>query len=450
MLQKAPANPQAAAESEIDAVLRQGGAQHRLRRFLYVLAVCAAVGVGAWYWLSASAAGPTVTYATAPVTRGNLVVTVTATGAVQPTNQVDVSSELSGTVGSVAVDFNDIVHSGQILATLKTDKLEANVAQARAELAAREAEVVQARAGTDQSAMAFDRAGQLHASGVTTQEAYDAAKAASDRAVAVLAAAEANREIARANLLINQSDLAKAEIVSPIDGVVLARNLEVGQTVAASSSAPVLFTLADDLAKMQLEVDVDEADVGKVSQGDQATFTVAAFENQSFSAEVAQIRYAPAKVEGVVTYKAILSVDNSDLLLRPGMTATAEISVDEVNGALLVPNAALRYAPEDAGRGATGIAALFDMLRRGGRPPAAAGPDGVAPRAASDQARPGTLAEGGAPRAAAALRQVWVLRGDEPVAVAVETGVTDGALTQIVGGGLTEQDAVIVGARTAS
>ena len=491
MLQKSPPKPQTAAETEIAAVLKEGGTSRRIRRFLYAFAAVALAAAGIWYWWSANVGGPDVTYATLPVTRGELVVTVTATGTIQPTNQVDVSSELSGTVGSVPVDFNDIVRQGQTLATLKTDKLEANVAQARAQLAAREADVAQAEAGADQAAIAFKRAEQLISRGVATQETFDSAKAASDRAVAALAAAEANRDIAIANLQISRSDLAKADIVSPIDGIVLRRNVEVGQTVAASTSAPVLFTLADDLGKMQLEVDIDEADVGDVSEGDQASFSVAAFNDRTFLATVSQIRYAPATVEGVVTYKAILSVDNAGLLLRPGMTATAEITVDRVADALLVPNAALRYTPPDttaesAGPGGGGILGLLSPrgIRLGApRGPPAPGPAGNGPGAAGQPGGvpPGAVGPAGAPdgtplrelaeqggipdraafqssaergvagpRAAAPVRRLWVLRNAEPVAVMVRTGVTDGSRTEIIGGDLTVDDAVIVGSRTAS
>jgi HlyD family secretion protein len=427
MLQKSPKS-QKPAESDIAAILKEGDSGRRFRRTLIVVAVAIVALGGLWVWWSAPSGTAAVVYTTAAVARGDLTVTVTATGTVEPTNQVEVSSELSGMIASVSVDFNDTVKKGQPLAMLKTDKLEANVELAKATLSAREADVLQARASADEAAAAFERAKQLMAKGVATQETYDAAKAANDRAVAALSAAEANREIARANLSISQSDLGKACICSPVDGVVLSRNVEVGQIVAASLQAPVLFTLADDLTKMQAQVDIDEADVGKVAVGDRATFSVEAYENRTFPATIAQVRYSPATVEGVVTYKAILTVDNADLSLRPGMTATADIVVEEVKDALLVPNAALRYAPPAAAESRRNGAGLLGLLmpRRPPREtmPAAAGPGG--------------------------RRTVWVLRNDAPVAVSVTTGSTDGSRTQIVEGELAAGDPVIVGSRTSS
>ncbi len=428
MLQKSPAPPPSTAEPDIAAVLRQGGSSHRLRRSLYLVAVVivALAGGSAWWWLHSSAA--TVAYITQPVTRGPLTVTVTATGTVEPTNEVQVSSELSGTIASVAVDYNDTVKKGQPLAMLKTDKLEANVELAKATLDARQADVTQAQASADEAAAAFKRAKELIAKGVASQESYDAAKAANDRAVAAVAGAIANREIAQANLDISQQDLAKACICSPVDGVVLDRAVEVGQTVASSLQAPVLFTLADDLTKMQAEVDIDEADVGKVAQGDRANFTVEAFGDRTFPATISQIRYLPATVEGVVTYKAILTVDNADLALRPGMTATADIVVDQVEDALQVPNAALRYAPPVAQQSRGNSAGLIGLLM---------------PRRPSRQASEPAAANGN-------RSVVWVLREGKPVRVPVTTGASDGTHTVIVEGALKVDDRVIVASHTTS
>ena len=347
MLQQSP-KPPVPAEPDIAAVLREGSTSGRARRLVYVVVAVLVVGGGLFAWWMTRAGTADVVYTTQPVTRGDLTVTVTATGTVEPTNVVEVSSELSGLIASVSVDFNDTVKQGQPLAMLKTDKLQANVAVAKATLDARDADVAQAQANVNDAATALQRAQQLIDKGVATQETFDTARSANERAQAALAAAKANREIADANLSIAQSDLDKACICSPVDGVVLSRDVEVGQTVASSLQAPVLFTLADDLTKMQAEVDIDEADVGKVAVGDHATFSVEAYENRTFPATISQIRYSPETVEGVVTYKAILTVDNTDLLLRPGMTATADIVVQQVKDTVSVPNAALRYAPPTA------------------------------------------------------------------------------------------------------
>jgi HlyD family secretion protein len=440
--QAAPTGADLAA-ADLAALLKKGRSRSWLRRIV-VVAGLAVLAAGGWYWWTSGRSADAIAYTTGAVTRGGLTVTVTATGTIEPTNQVDVSSELSGTVESVAADFNGTVKRGQILATLKTDKLAAAVEQAKAQLAARAADVAQAQASAAQTRLALERAQSLKNTGVVTQETLDSAKAANDRSVAALLAAEANREIAEANLAISQTELGKAAILAPIDGVVLARNVEIGQTVAASLQAPVLFTIAEDLAKMQLEVDIDEADVGRVAEGDRANFTVSAFDTRSFPATVAQIRYASAKVEGVVTYKAILSVDNTNLLLRPGMTATAEIIVDSVENALLVPNAALRYTPPTAvapptGQQPTGLLGLL-------RPPGGGG--GTRPTGGV-QTRP-TAPPGASQQQPAVRRTLWVLRDGEPVAVPVQVGLSDGTRTQILNGAISESDVVIVGSRAAS
>jgi HlyD family secretion protein len=293
--------------------------------------------------------------------------------------------------------------------------------------------VQQAQATVEQTKADYARTSDLAAKGLSSKADLDSAKAAADRAVAALASSNANLAIAQANLTIAQSDLEKAKIVSPVDGIVLSRDVEVGQTVAASLSAPVLFTLADDLAKMQLQVDVDEADVGKVEAGDKANFTVEAYSDRTFPAAISQVRYSPATVEGVVTYKAVLTVDNSDLSLRPGMTATADIIVQQESNVIQVPNAALRYTPPasatNTGRQRTG--GLLGLLMP-------SPPEGRNGRT--------TVTETNAP----GDRTVYVLRNGAPAVVKVKTGVTDGTHTQIISGDLKEGDAVITGSRTAS
>ncbi len=370
----------------------------------------------------------------APVTRSDLTVTVTATGTVQPTNQVDISSELSGTVATVDADFNDHVAKGATLATLNTDNLESAVALSQATLTARQADVMQAQATVDETAAAYARNAPLAEKGLTSAGSAETAKAAADRATAALASANANLKIAQANASIAQADLGKAKIVSPIDGIVLSRAVEPGQTVASSLQAPILFTLAEDLTKMQLQVDIDEADVGKVAEGDKASFTVEAYSSRQFPATISQVRYSPATVEGVVTYKAILTVDNTDLSLRPGMTATADITVDNVANALLVPNAALRYTPPAAPVAAQRQrgGGLLGLLMPAG------GPGGQRQRTTVT------------PTGDTSERTIYVLRDGAPVAVHVKTGVSDGTRTEIVLGDLKEGDRVITGSRTAS
>ncbi len=421
----------AAERPDIETVLKGARPKRRLGRFVvWGLVAVLAIG-GGWYWLGGSSVRSAVAYTTEPTTLGDLTVTVTATGTVEPINEVELSSELSGTIGSVDADFNDVVKKGQVLARLKTDQLEANVALFKATRAAREADVQQAEVTVTEKRAAFERASELQSKNISSTETLEEAKAASDRAIAALNAAKANLDIAAANLQIAELNLQKADIRAPIDGVVLHRDVEVGQTVASSLSAPVLFTLAENLAEMQLQVDIDEADVGQIARGETASFAVEAFTDKRFPATISQVRLSPETVEGVVTYKAILTVDNSELLLRPGMTATAEITVQSLKNALMVPNAALRFSPpaaqeEDSG-GGSGLLGLLMPRRPGG-----------STQSSSIQAD----ADG--------RHTIWVLKDNQPVAVSVGIGASDGSRTVIVDGDLSASDPVIVSARTGS
>jgi HlyD family secretion protein len=254
---------------------------------------------------------------------------------------------------------------------------------------------------------------------ISTQE-LDTAQAAYDRAVASLDSARADVSVAEADLKLNETNLAKAYIRSPIDGVVLTRTVEPGQTVASSLQAPVLFSIAEDLKKMELQVDVDEADVGKVRVGQRASFNVDAYPDRAFPATIRDIRFASETIQGVVTYKAVLDIDNSELLLRPGMTATAEIKVTELKDALLIPNAGLRYMPT-TNSSAESRSFLSRLLP--GRPRF---------RASSPQEQTGRD------------RTVWMLRNGEPAQVKVRIGSSDGKRTEIQSGELTAGDKVIV------
>lgn len=307
-------------------------------------------------------------YVTVPVERGALRVTVSATGNLQPTNQVDVGSELSGTVVELNVDNNDRVTRGQVLARLDPARLQDTIAQARAQLAAAQAGVAQARATATQARATFNRLEEvrrLSGGKVPAATELDAAQAEVQRALAGVQSAEAAVAQARAQLSADETQLSKAIIRSPVTGVVLSRQVELGQTVAASLNAPVLFTIAEDLAQMQLEVKVDEADVGQVDAGQRASFQVDAFPERRFAAVVKRVDVGAnsgtatastttSSTGQVVAYTAELTVANPDLTLRPGMTATAEIVTAERTNILLVPNAALRFSPESAARAGQG------------------------------------------------------------------------------------------------
>lgn len=414
-------NDRPAATDDIEAILSLNGGGVRRRRLLLALAVVFLALAGAVYYLVvAQGESDTLRYRTAAVTRGDLTVLVTATGTLEPTNKVDISSELSGIVRSVAVDFNDRVKVGQVLAELDTDKLRATVESSRAKLMAARAHAAEAEATLAEKVQELQRKQSLAERGVASGQDLDTARAAHDRAAAALESARADITAASADLKLNETNLQKTCICSPINGVVLDRNVDPGQVVAASLQAPVLFTLAEDLSKMEVQVDVDEADVGKVREGQLASFSVDAHPERSFQARIREVRYGSQVVQGVVTYKAVLTTDNADLLLRPGMTATAEIIVREEKDALTVPNEAFRFTPasEEARDSRSFIQRLLP-----GRPPFRA-PTG--------------------PATSGAERQLWVLRDGAASPVRVVTGATDGARTQIVAGPLQPGDAVIV------
>ena len=382
-------------------------------------AVVALIAAYALWTMSSGKAA--IDYVTEPVTRGNLTVIVTATGSAEPITKVNISSELSGTVRKVLVDYNSLVKTGQVLAELDTDKLNASVESVRARLEVSKALVADAAASIEEKRGIYERTKSLVGKAFASSQEHELARAAYDRAVAQHLKALAEVKAAEGELRLNEINLAKACICSPIDGVVLARNVDPGQIVASSLQAPVLFVIAEDLRRMELRVDVDEADVGKVRIGQKASFSVDAYPDRKFPAEIKDVRYGSEVVQGVVTYKAILSIDNSDLLIRPGMTATAEIVVQQIDDALLVPNAALRFSPAateaDSGKG------FLQRLLPG--PPTF--------RPASKQEDAG------------ANRTVWTLRDGVPTAIPVVVGATDGRRTEVAGGELAA-DRVIVDA----
>ena len=370
-------------------------------------------------------------FQTEPVQRGTLNVKVVANGTLAPTLTVSVGSELSGTVAAVLADINDRVKKGQVLVELDTSKLRDQMARSRATLASAEARVAQA-AATLKEANAnlarMEEVSRLSGGRVPSATEFDSARANADRAAADETAARAAVADARAALRVDETNLAKASIRSPIDGVVLTRSVDPGNAVAASLQAVTLFTIAADLKRMKLQVNVDEADVGQVHEGQDAGFTVAAWPNRNFPAAITRVGFGSTTKENVVTYVAELSVANDELLLRPGMTATASIAAATRDGVLLVPNAALRFVPAPQ----AGPAASAPRGEGGGlvsklmpRPP----------RSAPKRA--------GSTEAQGAQRQVWVLRDGTPVAVPVKAGLSDGTRTE-VSGDLRVDDAVIV------
>jgi len=416
--------------SDIDLTLninsKSGRSKHLMRWIVWLL--IAIVIAFAMIKFGTGNSADKVEYKTETVQRGDLIVSVATTGTLQPTNQVEVGSELSGIVRTVEADYNDIVKVGQVLARLDTSRLEAQVQQSKASLEAAIAKVRQVQATVKEAGGSLDRlkqVGELSGKKLSSQHDIDAAEAALERSLADETSARASVSQAEANLRIVQTDLSKAVIYSPVKGMVLKRSVEPGQTVAASLQAPVLFTLAEDLTKMELRVDVDEADVDKVKKDQKATFTVDGYPDRIFTAQITQVRFGSKIVSGVVTYETIMNVDNSDLSLRPGMTATANIVINKIEDSVLIPNAALRFTPpakdnETLSGNSSIIGKLFPRPRR--------------PQTKQKK-------ETKADRKNA---KIWILKDEKLNAVPVMIGESDGIMTEVTSGGIEPGMKVVV------
>jgi len=401
---------------DIGKTLGLEGRFHRRRHWWVTALVLAVVAMGLVATLGRQ--GDQMHYQTQRVRRGDLVVTVSATGTLEPLKKVDVGSEVSGTIKIIEADYNDKVKVGQVLARIDTSRLEAQAKQNEAALEAARARVLQAEASVQEAEAQLARLKRLRELSdgkMPSQNDLDTAEANLARCRADLASAKASVAQAEAALNVVLTDISKSVIRSPIDGIVLDRAIEPGQTVAASFQAPRLFTLAEDLTQMELRVDIDEADVGLVHEGQDATFTVDAYPDKTFPAKVTQVRFGAQTVSGVVTYKGILRVDNPDLLLRPGMTATAVITVDHRHDALLIPNTALRFVPptsQKAGRRPSG-GLVGMLLPRFPRQP------GQSDQTVDPKER---------------HRQVWTLKDGQLVPINVVIGATDGIWTEVISG----------------
>jgi HlyD family secretion protein len=418
---------------DINTILnpKTGSPRRRWLRWAVIATVIVAIFVAAGLiWRSQTS--NVLKFRTVPVARGDLASTVTATGTLQPRTKVDISSELSGTIAEVLVDYNSKVKKGEPLAILNTSKLQDQMAQTRANIQNLQAKVLQARADVDQARSALERlekVAQLSNGQLPAGSELDDARIKLKNTQSALAAAEASVAQFTAALHINETDLTKATIRSPIDGTVLVRSIDPGQTVAASLSAPVLFTIAQDLKQMDLNVAVAEADVGQVHDGMSATFTVDAWPGKKYNAKVRQVRYGSKTVDNVVSYETILQVNNEELTLRPGMTASADLEVAERSGVLYVPNAALRFSPpQDASQAAGNKSVLSSLF------PA---PPNLRNARGKEVTQVGRKASG-------APGRIWVLEEGKPVAKIVTVGLSDGRNTEISGAGVSEGLEVII------
>jgi HlyD family secretion protein len=385
----------------------------RWKRYVYGVAVLVVVLGIAGFLVSrrsAVAAESAVRYRTETARTGDLTVTVTATGQLKPTRTVDVGSQVSGIVDAVNVKYNDIVKKDEILARINTEKLDAQVEQDQAVLDSALAKVDDAKVTVAQSNAQYkrdlDARQRSKTYQIVSQQDLDTDKATYDHAVVSVKTAEAAVVQAKENLKIDATNVEWAVIKSPVDGMVLSRSVEPGQTIAASFQVATLFEIAEDLRKMVLDVNVDEADVGKVRQGQHVLFTVDAYPGRQFPGTITRVQYNATTTNNVVTYLAEISVDNSELLLRPGMTATASITVQSIQNALLVSNHALRFLPSNSGADA-GSGSFF--------PP---------PPGSNQNAKAESTAALNNPR-------VWVVRDGKPSAIPVAVGATDGKLTEV-------------------
>jgi HlyD family secretion protein len=354
-------------------------------------------------------------FVTVPVERGALVASVTATGTLSALVTVQVGSQVSGRVAELHADFNSPVKKGELLARIDPQLFQAAVEQARANQSAAEGNLAKARAQSADSQRQLARSKELAAKKLVAAADLDTAQATADAARANIQAAEGTVDQARASRHQAEINLAYTAIVSPIDGTVISRAVDVGQTVAASLQAPTLFTIAEDLGKMQVDTSVAEADVGKLRASLTAAFTVDAYPGRRFKGAIRQIRNAPQTVQNVVTYDAVIDVDNRDLSLRPGMTANVTFVYASADDALKLPNAALRFRPAGAGGKGEGHGG-GEHRQRG---------------------------DGGAPAGDGSHKTIFVLRDGKPEPVPVKLGISDGSFTEVVEGGLKEGDAVI-------
>lgn len=419
-------------KSDLNTIIADAAPKRRWKAKTAIAASVLCVALAVWFTQSKSAAanatGPS--YVTEPLARGSVSLSITATGSLQPTNEVTVGSELSGIMLEVYVDVNDRIKKGQPLAKLDPTTHEQQLQSSQASLLSAKANLAQAKATYKENQANLARLQNLRKlSGGKLPSAaeMDSVTAAAERAEASVQVAEAAVGEAEARVQINKSDLEKAVIRSPIDGIVLTRAVEPGQTVAASFQAPELFVIAESLEQMKLLVNVAEADIARLSEGQQARFTVDAWPNRTYQATVRRVSFGSLVTNNVVTYETELEVSNDDLSLRPGMTATADISVAQSQNVFVVPTAALRFKPQIASathavEKKSFVQSLTPMpprQRMGSRSDASSEP-------------------------ATRVSQIWLLQDGQPTPIDVTIGISDGRKTEVAAAQLSEGQPIIL------
>jgi HlyD family secretion protein len=377
-----------------------------MKKILVAVAIAAVVAAAAYFYRQkAPQASP---YRTAKVERGEIADAITATGTINAVTTVSVGSQISGTIQQIFVDYNSRVRKGDVIAQIDPRLLDSAVVQARANLESAKAALERSQFGIIDTERTYRRNLELIRNGFVAQADVDSSQTAYDQAVAQKKSAEAALKQAEAALRTAQTNLEYATIRSPVDGIVISRNVDVGQTVAASFQTPTLFSIAQDLTKMQIDTNVDESDIARAAPGQHATFLVDAYPEKTFSGTVAQVRNSPIVTQNVVTYNVVVRVDNRDLMLKPGMTANATIQVRKFDNVLKIPNAAMRYRPSEAKK------------------------EGDAKKREKEKEPQG--------------QRVYVVGKDgKPSPVPIRTGVSDGTFTLLTEGPLSEGDELITG-----
>jgi HlyD family secretion protein len=402
----------------------------KLKKLVFtVVALLLVGGAGFAYWRMGNSTQESP-YLTVPASKGNIRQVVSSTGTLQAVTTVIVGSQVSGTIGKLNADFNTKVTKGDVVAELDQSKFKARVDETRANLSAAQASMAKSKVAVEDADRTLKRIKELKQRELVSQSELDAAQTAYDAAKSQLNVSQA--QVGQAQAAMNQAsiDLGYTIIRSPVDGMVISRNVDVGQTVAASLSAPTLFTIANDLTKMEVHTNVDEADVGNVSEGQEVTFTVDAHPQRRFRGKVHQVRNAPQIIQNVVTYNAVVRINNKELLLKPGMTANVQFLVSEKEDVLTVPNMALRFRlPEDKNE-------AQDLLRQEqGR---------AAPRVGQRRTSRGSSSGAGEGRRVRQVK-IYVVKDGKAQPVEVQAGITDGSKTEVVAGALNENDLVIIG-----
>jgi len=398
-----------------------------------VIALLLIGGAGFAYWRLGNSTKESP-YLTVMVSRGNVRQVVSSTGTLQAVVTVIVGSQVSGTIAKLNADFNTKVTKGQVVAELDQSKFAARVEETRANLLAAQANLAKSKVAVEDAARTLARTKELMKRELVPQGDLDAAQTAYDAARAQLNVTQA--QVGQSQAAVNQAsiDLGYTVIRSPVDGIVISRSVDVGQTVAASLQAPTLFSIANDLTKMEVHTNVDEADVGNIREGQDVTFTVDAHPTRRFRGKVHQVRNAPQIIQNVVTYDAVVRIDNKELLLKPGMTANVQFLVSEKEDVLTIPNMALRFKPPDEKNEAQ------DLLRQE--------QSRAAPRVGARRtSRPGGGGGGGSGSEGRRVREVkiYLVKGSKAQSVDVQIGITDGSRTEVISGSLNENDPVIIG-----